>query len=572
MLSYRLFVKKNQFLIIVCLASAILCPFSLFADNQLIPGNKGTSDPAPMVENGKLYLYCTVDAIGNGDLSIYDISCHSTEDLYHWKDEGIVLTEKDIPWAAQKGNLWAPHCIKLGGRFHLYFPANDGWTFRIGHAVADSPTGTFIPDDSYMQGCGSNAIDPFVYLDTVDGGSTKAYIAWNIVGRTPNEVYIRELNSTFDNAVGEQYDITGGLGSSTRYKEGIWIIKQNGLFYNFVADWTGAVECISYSTAPNLFGPYTKRGTVLNENTNSATIHCGVVNFLGEWVIFYHTGGNEIGGTINSGTKRVTGAEYLYFDESDNPWSIPRISKTYRGVGVPFSYDTIQIDRHSPSGIHNGSTSVVGGGEPRGWMVSNIRDNGYIRYNNVNFSNTDKNSGEIRARVASNNAEGSIEVRVDGQSGTLIGMVSVPSTGGLTQWQTVTAPVSSEGLAVNGTRDIFLVFRTTPYNQYNVNWISIGEEQTTDILHAEKKKFSNDVQIHSIRNRAVELSVSGNNTIQKICVFNIKGQEIKNNVSKISGHNTFIVSNIPSSGMYILLIKKKSETIRTPLYFSSARR
>ena len=55
----------NSFYMIMAIA---LIPLPIKADNQLIPGNEGTSDPAPMVEGNKVYLYCTVDAIGNGDL------------------------------------------------------------------------------------------------------------------------------------------------------------------------------------------------------------------------------------------------------------------------------------------------------------------------------------------------------------------------------------------------------------------------------------------------------------------------------------------------------------------------
>jgi len=104
---------------------------SVFADNQIIPGNMGTADPAPMVDGDTLYLYTTTDAIGNGDLSIYDIRCWSTTDLYHWNDCGVVLNENDVPWAAKLGNLWAPHCIKLGGKYHLYFPAEAGGSVEV---------------------------------------------------------------------------------------------------------------------------------------------------------------------------------------------------------------------------------------------------------------------------------------------------------------------------------------------------------------------------------------------------------------------------------------------------------
>ena len=36
-----------------------------------------------------------------------------------------------------------------------------------------------------------------------------------------------------------------------------------------------------------------------------------------------------------------------------------------------------------------------------------------------------------------------------------------------------------EGLRVDGINDLFCVFKTTAPNQYNVNWISIGKQQST---------------------------------------------------------------------------------------------
>ena len=65
-----------------------LIPLPIKADNQLIPGNEGTSDPAPMVEGNKVYLYCTVDAIGNR-ISIYDITF--TQKTFITGNEGVVL-------------------------------------------------------------------------------------------------------------------------------------------------------------------------------------------------------------------------------------------------------------------------------------------------------------------------------------------------------------------------------------------------------------------------------------------------------------------------------------------------
>lgn len=524
-------IMKNVQCMGICFKSLVvltaLCISGTRADNQIIPGDIGTSDPAPMVDGDILYLYTTTDAIGNGDLSIYDLRCYSTTDLYHWVDHGVVLTESNVPWASKKGNLWAPHCIKLGGKYHLYFPANDGAVFRMGHAVADKPTGPFTADKKFMSGCGVDAIDPFVFIDSGSNSSNKAYIAWNIVGSTPNQVYVKELTAAGDDATGSNIDITAGLGSPTRYKEGIWINKINGLWYCFLADWTGSVESITYSTATKFSGPYTKKGTILTENTNSSTIHAGVVNFTGRWIIFYHTGGSEFGGTINTGTKRVTGIEYLAIDSTGSSWTFSPTAKTFRGVGVPCSFDTIHCDRHSPKGISGAQIAIVGGGEPRGWMVTKITNGGSIRYDDVDFTLTNKTSGQISLRVASSGSGSSVEIWEGSTTGTLLGTVAVPATGGLTTWQTVTAPVSTDGLALSGVKNITLVFKTTAANQLNVNWVSIGKPNGTSVAQSVRSGMPSNSVMTARKSmypvKMLTITTDGGTQTNR---FNLKGQRV----------------------------------------------
>lgn len=562
-------IRHDSAVAAVCFAIAFSTT-TLRADNQIIPGNFGTSDPAPMVDGNTLYLYHTVDAIGNGDLSIYDIQVHSTTDLMKWKDEGVALTEKNVPWAAQKGNLWAPHAIKLGGKYHLYFPANDGNVFRMGHAVSDKPTGPFIADKTFMSGCGVDPIDPFVYYDST---TNKAYLAWNQVGSTPNPAFIAELNSAFTDVTGTVTNFRAGLGgNSQRYIEGIWIIKQNNLYYNIVADWTGSVESITYSTSSNLRGPYTYKGEILNMNTNSSTIHAGAVFFRNRWLIFYHTGGAEFGGTINTGTKRVTGIEYMDFNTTASTWTIPAVQKTFRGVGIPMSHDTIQIDRHSPSGISGARVSVVGGNEPRGWMVSGISNNGYIRYNDVDFSSTDKSSGEIRMRVASVSAGGSIEVRADTQTGPLLGTVAVPATGGLTTWMTVTAPVSTAAPVPTGIKNLVLVFKTTAANQFNVNWVSVGRPLTTAIQpRGTNAATRTDIRMQRLDKNLFQVEIAEAAGVPICRVLNIKGQEMTNafvlEPSVRGNFNMKFEKNRLSSGVYVLSVKTDAGHFQTPFVF-----
>jgi arabinoxylan arabinofuranohydrolase len=423
-----------------------------------------------------------------------------------------------------------------------------------------------------MNGCGRDAIDPFAILDTGDGGSGKAYLAWNQVGTTPNNVYIAELNTSFTDVTGTVHEISSGLGSPTRYKEGIWMIKQNKTWYCFIADWTGAVESISYSTATSIFGPYKKQHDILNQNTNSATIHAGVVPFLNKWFIFYHTGGNEFGKTINTGTKRVTGIEEMIFEKTGSTWNIPAVPKTYRGVGVPYSYDTIQIDRHSLSGISGVQIAIVDGGEPRGWMVNRITSGGYIRYNDVNFSRTSRNSGEISMRVSSVSSGGSVEFRIDNQNGPLLGTIEIPSTGSLSTWKTITTKLNTSNLPSDSIKNCVLVFKTTSANQYTVNWVSIGKEQTTDITGLALRNNTRTFSLHRLNQTTFSLHGTANLVNTHFFLTKLDGTVFNGTTTRILPHSGECIVSFDQSiaqGTYILSVRQNSRILplsRVPVF------
>jgi arabinoxylan arabinofuranohydrolase len=458
-------------------AAAAFFPCQLLADNQCIARNFGSPNPSPLVENGIVYLYTTEDPVGAG--SIRNINHHvwTTTDLYHWQDSGVVLTEADVPWIdTSRDHMWAPSVFRLGdGQFHLYWPGiTSNGLAHIGHAKAARPTAHFTADATWMAGCGNEALDPFV----VDSGNGVYYITWDIVNITPNHVYIRKLNAAYDDAIGTQTEITAGMGTAGDYKEGMWIIRQNNVWYNFYAHWPTTAERIAYSTATNLLGPYTFRADLMNENTNSNTIHAGICFFMNRWIMFWHCGGNELGGSITTNQKRVSCAEYFFFNTATNPWSINSantIPKTMRGAGTPSAYkDTVQIDRRSA--ISGASVSVAGGGEPAGWMVSSITNSAWVRYDTVDFTPDAGYRGPVNVflRVASTVATDSIQVRLGSSTGTLLRALAVPSTGSLTTWRTIadTVPVRATGI-----QNVALVFLVpSGSNNLNVNWVSFGQE------------------------------------------------------------------------------------------------
>lgn len=113
---------------------------------------------------------------------------------------------------------------------------------------------------------------------------------------------------------------------------------------------------------------------------------------------------------------------------------------------------------NSASGLQTeGTTDTLGG-----YNVGYADDRDYAVYQNVNFP-----SGitSVRARVASASSGGTLEFRLDGPTGALIGSVAIPNTGGWQRWKTVSGSVSG----ATGLHTLHLVFRGTT-SIGNVNW------------------------------------------------------------------------------------------------------
>jgi hypothetical protein len=106
--------------------------------------------------------------------------------------------------------------------------------------------------------------------------------------------------------------------------------------------------------------------------------------------------------------------------------------------------------------------------------VDFIGDGDYTFYNNVDLGD---GSTSIYFRVGSSasvgSAAGTIEVHLGGITGTLIGSVAVPGTGGWQNWVTVPCNLTA---AANGVQNLYLVF--TNNSSFNLNWLEINTPLT----------------------------------------------------------------------------------------------
>ena len=134
-----------------------------------------TADPSAHVFGTRLYVYPSHDieaGVPEDDLGSHfamrDYRVLSMETVggpvtVH----GVALDIKDVRWAGRQ--MWAPDAAEKNGKYFLYFPAKDKQDiFRIGVAVASSPTGPFTAEPHAIED--TYSIDPAVFIDT-DGRS-----------------------------------------------------------------------------------------------------------------------------------------------------------------------------------------------------------------------------------------------------------------------------------------------------------------------------------------------------------------------------------------------------------------
>jgi len=440
-----------------------------------------TSDPAPMVHDGTMYVYTGHDEDGADFFWMQEWRVYSTRDMVNWQDHGSPLALESFSWADDRA--WASQCIERNGKFYWYICAHCRLSggMAIGVAVSDSPTGPFrdaIGKPLYTDKKWDH-IDPTVMID--DNG--QAWIMWG----NP-QIYYAKLNDDMISIDGEvrQLPMTeeafGSPAMNQRekgkqykdsYVEGPWLTKRGGKYQLLYAA-GGVPEHISYSTAPSVEGPWTYAGQVMPLcDTKSFTNHCGVADYQGHHYFFYHTGKLPGGGGFG---RSVAVEEFRYNADG----TFPTIMPTDEGVKPVATFDPFRrVEAETMAfskGVKTEQNSEVG------VYVTDIHNGDYIKLQNVAFGT--KIPRTFKARVASGLRGGQIELRLDSLGGRLLGTLQVPATGGWEKWQTlnldldfsnltdIDAPKRTiAGVTLPQTANLYLVFKGRKGPQlFNFDW------------------------------------------------------------------------------------------------------
>lgn len=443
---------------------------SIFAENPIVQ-TCYTTDPAPMVHNGTMYVYTGRDEAGADFFWMQEWRVYSTNDMVNWTDHGSPLAIESFDWADDRA--WAAQCIERKGKFYWYVCLHSKLSnaMAIGVAVGDSPVGPFKDAIGKPLYDGSwEYIDPTVLID--DDG--QAYIYWG----NPN-IYCAKLNDDMVSLKGpvEKFEQTeesfGAPNPEIRkkgekykdiYTEGPWIHKRKGNYYLLYAA-GGVPEHIAYSMAKSPTGPWKYMGHIMPlQDTNSFTNHCGIIDYKGNSYFFYHTGKLPGGG----GFGRSVAVEQFKFNKDG---TFPIINATKEGV-KPIS--TLNPRKRVEAETIAFSEGVKS--EPNasvGVYISDIHDGDYIKVCAVNFGK--KAPEKFVASLASAMRGGTIELRLDSKDGEKIAELKVPTTGAWENWQTFETKLEKPA---SGVRDLYFVFKGRKgCKLFNFDWWKFSDSR-----------------------------------------------------------------------------------------------
>ena len=393
--------------------AVLLCVTTMFpamarADNPIVQ-TIYTADPAPLVHNGRVYLYTGHDEDGSTYFTMREWRVWSSADMVNWTDHGSPMSLATFSWAS--ADAWAGQAIYRNGRFYWYVPVTNRATgaMAIGVAVSDSPTGPF--RDALGRPLVENGeIDPTVFID--DDG--QAYLYWG----NPNLWYVR-LNADMISYL-RQPDADPADHRGVRHphrkpeppdpvRGGALGLQAQRPVLHRVRRASAAPSSSPTRPHPGPTGPWTYRGTIMPTQGSSFTNHAGIVDFNGGSYFFYHNGALPGGGGF---TRSVAVERFTYNADG----TIPTINMTTTGapqVGTLNPYVRQEAETIAwESGVETEPSSE--GGMNVGW----IENGDYIKVKGVAFGT---GATSFTARVASATSGGRIELRLDSLTGPLVG-------------------------------------------------------------------------------------------------------------------------------------------------------
>jgi len=410
------------------------------AQNPII--QEGSGDPSVKVFDGRAYVYGSHDfSPSNTTWIMKDWKVFSSADLVTWTDHGVALDDDSLPWRGVTDRDFAPDAIFYNGLYYFYFSLGDG---TIGVAAGASPTGPFTDIlgkpliNKSTTPIGN--IDPMAFQD-VDGSR---YLIWGEDG-----CYIAELNDDMKSFKGSPQKVT--ISGAPRYREGPFAWMYGGTYYLLYSR-CGSLcsDTLDYAVASSIKGPYTYKGTIIG-HCKMGNEHGSVFQLNGQWYVAYHD-------LYPTQYYRKTKLEFIHYT---NDGEIPRVYPTDYGVGRYDGTKRIEAENFFDKSVGIRYEDCTD--EGNGFDIADIGNSSWLKYQNVDFG---VGADSFQARVSPGSGASSIEIRLGGIDGALVGTCDVAAGDGT--WTTVGTGLRG---TVTGISDVFLVFNGETDNLLRLNWV-----------------------------------------------------------------------------------------------------
>lgn len=414
----------------------------LLAQNPIV-GDFGISDPHIRVFNDTIFLYSGHDS-GPEDKTFImkDWRVFSTTDLVNWTLR-TTISPKDNYMDDNSADCWAGDAAGRNGKYYFYF---SDYIRGIGVMESGSPAGPF--KDALGKPLVSPMHDPTILID--DDRDKTPYIVFG--GKEAGGYQIARLNNDMI-SIAEQPKMITINGSewerAPKWQDKNYLFKYNDTYY---LSWGR-----NYATSKNVYGPYECAGSVgLGFNLN-AFAHGSFFWWKGQ---FYHDWCYYLKNPLIK--YRATVLTYCHFDDEGK-----------------IVTDTGFLDQHFNNGVgqYNASWPKIEaewyyeiskdiqkkGSARDGFVLSNFRNNDWVRFSNVTFEKVFK---KFVASISFSGKKGSIEIRTAKPDGKQIGNIKLAQSAEMGSFREVTFSLNE----FVGKTDIYFIFKGDKEATMSLDW------------------------------------------------------------------------------------------------------
>lgn len=361
--------------------------------NPIIPG-RGICDPHIHIFQDRAYLYASHDLSPRNDYWLmHDWMIWSSDNLVDWSLESTVRPEDSYVGPCE--NCWATDAAERNGQYYFYFSNKNLDTGVMssshpGHGFADALGRPLLPRDLTP----TRSYDPTVFVDD-DPEQTPYIIFGNHIGEG---YFIARLNEDMISLAETPVRLRIDQGCARTDKS--FLHKHRGLYY---LSWDS-----HYATSESIHGPYTYRGCI-----GVSHDHGSFFSWRGQWF-------NAFTIFDPSVYHRATGLCYVHYRKNGEMVADQLIAE--HGVGQ-YDANWNKIEAEWFMSADGAETTENASG---GFDVTILADGASLHYPRIRSLPSGAALWLYLANPGVNPC--TVEARIGGPSGTIIGKVEIPST------------------------------------------------------------------------------------------------------------------------------------------------